>query len=99
MPKTKKEILDLTYPVDLTLNDVKKKGITNLAEDELYYYILVEMSDYKSSNPNDRWTSGEDVFYLVDKATGKVRKGDIPDWLLLTNNLTEKDPPFEKFLV
>ena len=97
MTEMQKGILEDTVKVDLTLDDLKQKGILETAEDEQYYYIVTDLRSEPDYKPGD---FREDCFWMVDKKTGEVRHG-----LYVTGiingycDLPQLKPPFDKLKI
>ena len=96
MENWRKVILGNTYVTNLSLNDVRRKDILEAAEDEENLYLITRIPH---GDPK-----GEQVFWAVDKKTGKVRSGGFPSWCMTLAAIEEKavtelKPPFDKLSV
>ncbi len=83
-PKAGRDVSDLVWRTDETIDDLRKRHITNATEDDRYYYLLIKCNDYEKELP----------FKMIDKKSGVVWEQDTATWCIATDGLDEMTPPY-----
>ena len=88
MTETQKRAMNDTWETKETLDEIMKKGVLEtenfgVGEDNEYYYICTQPVN-----------GGEDVFWAVNKKTGKSRHGEIVSWIMISDDIKRIPPPY-----
>ena len=89
MTKDQKDAWNCCYDPKETLDEIMKRGVLEtdgfgVGEDADFYYIC--------TNPKEN--ESEDFFWMVNKKTGKSKRGVITWWMILSDDIKRIPPPY-----
>ena len=88
MTEIQKRAMICTYETKETLDEIMKKGVLEtenfgVGEDDEYYYICTK--------PENK---SEHCYWMVNKKTGKSRRGVITSWIMISDDIKRIPPPY-----